>query len=268
MSKPAGKCVFCLGRGRRTKGHVWPDWLGQVLPMTATHHEQETGQFYTFMPDVKGPTYEKRIKQGPVRSRKPRNTCGRCNSGWMSAIEGLAKPSLLPLIKGEPGVLTVPEQFWVASLLCLISLRLPYLGIFRAVTIEDVDWLRYYREPSENWCVMLAHFAGEKADDHAARYFAIQLNHKSTDKVGPEYCNLQVATLVLGQFCAHVFYSPVMAFPGYEGIDLCQIWPPTGFDVDTTDLTPLDDHAVLWLHETIPRTMPHVIGNTHGSHPI
>jgi hypothetical protein len=228
--------------------------------MTATHHEQETGRFYTFTSDVKGPEHAINTRQGSVRSRKPRNTCARCNGGWMSTIESFAKQPAIPLIQGIDSLLTITDQFRLASLLCLISIRLQYLGIMRAVTVEDADWLRYYREPSPDWAIWITRFAGTNPDDHSARYYAIQLDPLSTDKVGPEYCNVQVATLVIGQLCAHLFYSPVMQFFGYDGIELCQIWPQTGFDVDTQSFTGLDDRATLWLHETFARTMPHSAG--------
>jgi hypothetical protein len=257
MSKPAGKCVFCYRPGRLTHGHVWPKWLRQVLPTTAVKHEQETGRFYTFTPDVKGPEYEIRTENGPARSRQPRNTCSRCNSGWMSSIEGFAKYAAVPLIQGRRTVLNISDQFSLAALLSLIAIRLPYLGIMRAVTLEDVDCLRHYREPSDNWKIWIANFRGNNLEDHSSKYYALQLDPLSTDEVGPEHCNAQVTTLVIGQLCAHIFYSPVMDFSGYDGVELCSIWPPSDFDIDTRAIPVLDDRATLWLHETFARTMPH-----------
>jgi hypothetical protein len=252
MSKPAGKCVFC-GRRGLTKGHVWPDWLSEILPPTASHHVLETGKTYTFTPVVPGPIYSKRRRQGHAGSRKPRNTCGECNSGWMSVIEGSAKPYAVPLIQNVPFLLDTIGQRTLASLLCLIAMRYELLGDMRAVSVSERDWLRYYREPSEDWKIWIAHYGGGNQDDHWARQYGAQLDSRPTDKVGPEYCNVQVTTLVIGQLCAHIFYSPVIDFLGYEGIAPAQIWPRRRFDFDTCFLPTMGDEHVIWLHEAFPR---------------
>lgn len=173
MSQPAGKCVFCGGRGL-TKGHVWPDWLNDILPNTATHHEQETGKFHTFEAQAPGPSYDRRIRQGNARARKPRNTCSRCNGGWMSGIEGLAKRVAVPLILGHSPLLSPFGQSSLSALLCLIGARLEFLGDMRAIAAEDRDWLRYYREPSQHCKIWIAHFGGDDGESHWSRTYAIQ----------------------------------------------------------------------------------------------
>ena len=70
MSKPAGKCVFCDKPGL-TKGHVWPDWLNNILPRTATRHEEVVGEFSTFTPEVPGPPKDYRVQ---TRSREIKKT--------------------------------------------------------------------------------------------------------------------------------------------------------------------------------------------------
>jgi hypothetical protein len=194
MSKPAGKCVFCGGQGL-TKSHVWPSWLNPILPPTSTHHEHEIGRFYTFISAVKGPAHSKQIRQGHARSRKPRNTCLRCNSGWMSGIESIAKHATVPLIQDSQLLLTTFAQRWVATLLCLITIRFAFLtGDMNPVSPEERDWLRYYREPSRHWHIWIGRFDGDNPDSHWARSYAAQLESAPTDKVGPEYCNAQVTS--------------------------------------------------------------------------
>ena len=179
---------------------MWPDWLNDILPRTATHHEHEIGRFETFVPIAKGPAYSKRVRQGHARSRKPRNTCLRCNTGWMSGIEGFAKRFLVPLIDGENCLLSAFAQPSISALLCLIAMRLEFLGGgMRAITTEDHDWLRYYHEPSRDWKIWIAGFAGDRPEDHPARSYCVQLVSSPTATVGPEYCNMQVTTLVLGK---------------------------------------------------------------------
>jgi hypothetical protein len=127
MSKPAGKCIFYGGPGL-TKGHVWPNWLKNILPTTSPHHEITAGYFNTFELEVLGLPKTKEEKQGPARSRKPRNTCQSCNSGWMSIIENDAIAFATPLIKGDDFQLTDEGQRRLAAFFCLITMRLQSLS--------------------------------------------------------------------------------------------------------------------------------------------
>jgi hypothetical protein len=249
MLQSAGRCVFCGGRDL-TKGHVWPEWMDRVLPRTATHHEQEIGKFNTFETAVPGPEHVIRKKQGHARSRKPRNTCKRCNGGWMSVIEDYARGCATQLILGFPRLLGIGDQQSLASLLTLISMRQEFLGEMRAISDDERDWLRYYREPSIHWKIWISGFRGDDADEHWSRTYAAQLEPKPTDKVGPEHCNVRVTTLVMGKLCAHLFYSPVIDFQGYEGVHLGQIWP---LRYPWMDGSALSGRETLFLHEAFAR---------------
>jgi hypothetical protein len=254
-----GQCRFCGCFAALTKGHVWPKWLDQLLPRTATHHEQETGRFSTFEPSVPGPDYELKIRQGHARSRKPRNTCARCNNGWMSGIEGFAKFFMRPLILGYAPVLSPIAQFSISALLCLIATRLEFLGEMRAIRVEDRDWLRYYREPNEHWRVWIAWFGGDDRDEHWARTYAVQHTLTPTEEVGAAYCDTRISTLVIGHVCAHIFYchdSELVSKMAYDGIRLTQIWPARGYDLPTAEMSVLDGKALLWLHEAYAREAP------------
>jgi hypothetical protein len=259
MSHPRKKCQFCSSVATLTKGHVWPKWLDQILPRTATHHEQETGKFYTFDPKAPGPAYELKIKSGHARSRKPRNTCLRCNSGWVSGIESWAKHFMRPLILGYAPVLPPIGQFSIAALLCLIAMRLEFLGDMRAVAAEDRDWLRYYREPSPHWKIWIARFDGEDQDEHWSRTYAVQHTLAPTDEIGAAYCDTRISTLVIGQLCAHILYGHDTEFVSkmaYDGVELTQLWPASGFDLHTIGMPYLNGTAVLWLHEAYVREAP------------
>jgi hypothetical protein len=259
MSKPQTRCVFC-GEPGATKGHVWPKWFGKILPPATTHHEQEIGKFYTFAPTVAGPAHKVTLRQGPARSRKPRNTCLNCNNGWMSGIESFSIPFATPLILNTGRTIMPPfGQRALAALLGLIATRFEFTATTRAVSQEDRNWLRINREPSHRWRIWIANYGGEKPEDHWAKSYAMQLESLATDDVGPDKCNVYVATLVIGQLCAHLFYSHVIdleGFGGYEGITLGRIWPPGRFDLDTGSLPSVSDNDVLQLHEAFAREGP------------
>jgi hypothetical protein len=209
----AGTCVFCGDRGL-TKGHVWPDWLGRVLPTTATHHEQEIGKFCTFEPKVPGPAYSKRLRQGQARSRKPRNTCLACNTGWMSTIENVAMPYMERLIQNAPFLLNTFGQRQVAALLVLMAMRREFLGTIRVIQQSERDWLQEHHWPTENWKIWIGHYGGDRGDENWSRIWCGQFGPEPTDKIGGDHCNVQVTTMVIGQLCAHLGYSSVTEIPG------------------------------------------------------
>jgi hypothetical protein len=63
----------------------------------------------------------------------------------------------------------------------------------------------------------------------------------------------QVTSLVIGKLYAHLFFSHVIDFQGYAGINLAKIWPPFQFDMNTAWFPGLSDQDVLWLHEAFAR---------------
>src|SRR4051794_37177709 len=123
MSKLAGKCAFCGERRSLSKGHIWPEWAGKMLPGGETHHNVIIGRFEAFKAKAPGPVFSHKIKPGRASSRRPRNTCEACNSGWMSRTETAAKPALIPLLEGRSTVLDTLNQRLLASFLCLVSVR-------------------------------------------------------------------------------------------------------------------------------------------------
>jgi hypothetical protein len=264
MSKPEGKCKFC-GRSGLTKGHVWPDWLNSILPKTASHHEQEIGKFQTFARSIPGPAHQVIVEQGHARSRRPRNTCLSCNTGWMSLVEDRARSCTTRLILDLPQVMDLSGQEALATLLTLIVMRMEFLGDIRAIADQERDWLRYYREPSNHWKVWICGFAGDDGDEHWSRTYAAQLESKPTDRVGLEYCNVRVSTLVMGKFCAHLFYSPIIDFQGYEGIDLTQIWPRRHLYLNPSFMYFMNGKDALYLHEAFARESPTMPREQAGS---
>src|SRR4051794_6482907 len=101
LRNPPKRCIFC-GEGNKpgnpmTEEHLWSDWLEQHLPKVsdpqtrASHADFRDGQL----------TRKRKIQQGHPHRKRFRVVCKRCNSGWMGDIEELAKPILLPLMRGE-----------------------------------------------------------------------------------------------------------------------------------------------------------------------
>jgi hypothetical protein len=172
----------------------------------------------------------------------------------MSRIEDAAIKPMTPLIFSVDVPLRMDDQRAIAALLCLINMRLEFLGDFRAIPASDRATFRQTGLPPAGWCIWLAKFTGERADDLVSRYNALMAGMLTKPKnVGPEYCNTQVTTLVVGQLCAHLFRSSFVPFIEYDGARLAKIWPLTGYDIKTQFLPTISDQGVLSLAEALPR---------------
>jgi hypothetical protein len=258
MSKPAGKCVFC-GKPGLTHGHIWPLWIQKILPAKPTHSEFRMGELFTVDLPEGAEKYTRR-EEGPAGVRKPRNTCRTCNSSWMSQIENAAKVPLTNLIKGDDILLNVAQQRAVASLLCLISMRYEFMGNMRSIPASDRMFIKKDRIPPPEWIIWIAKYTGNRADDHWARYMGMVAEDLRAlapqPKYGPDHCNTQVTTLVIGKICAHLFSSTVMPHPGFRGGSLARLWPLTGYNLRSEFLPGIPDTGVISLHEALVRGSP------------
>src|SRR5436309_1950120 len=100
MSKSPGKCVFCGGPGL-TKSHIWAAWVERLMNISDSLPSEHSITFNDFIDPAQSRPEKRSSRQGSNLKRKPRNTCGACNGGWMSSIENSAIPFATPLILGK-----------------------------------------------------------------------------------------------------------------------------------------------------------------------
>ena len=256
MFKPQKRCVFCDGTPA-TKSHIWPDWLGSLLPKAA-HHVVNVGEVETFVSEAEGPVPLTQVRQGRTGARKPRNTCVQCNGGWMSRIEQANKPILSALILGKPALLQPIDQWLLASLLCLITIRLEFTDPqMQAVPPDDHRTLMTTGTvPFDTWRIWIARYEDRvHPEDHWTGHFGMQLVTDPAFAIRPHKCNTQVTTMVMGNFLAHLASSTVAPIPeGYHGVNLTRIWPPASLDIETRCMASLNRFETTDLHESLARS--------------
>jgi hypothetical protein len=128
--RPKVDCIFCGDKSvPQSLEDVFPRWLGRTLGAIAEalHPGQQpkyTNYEYrdpdSFQADVVSGifgvnTAKRPHKTGavPVPYKLP-NVCERCNSGWMSRLETVAKNVLSGFIRGNSKLLTPFDQFIIA----------------------------------------------------------------------------------------------------------------------------------------------------------
>ena len=107
----ARQCAFCGSSSGLTREHVLPDWLTaigldpepsihQSGPLNRLPHQWSAKPFTTTV----------------------RMVCAKCNNGWLSELEGAAKPIIAPLIRGEARCLPYEDQALIAAWTCKTAL--------------------------------------------------------------------------------------------------------------------------------------------------
>lgn len=254
--KPPGKCIFD-GKLGLTKAHIFPEWLGEHITEKTDRHVHAVGNFETFTPRTQTPAAWTRIRQGDTGSRKVRRVCGGCNSGWLGALETPAKPIVVALMNGEDVVIDLQMQRNLAAWLCAITMLIdadnPPEG--SAVPQSHRDYFRGHRTPPPMWKVWIAKYRGTNWQDHRVRRTGMNVQPMPEVNGNRFTCNTQVTTLVIRYLCAHVFSSTVFELPGYEGVNLQQIWPSTGENFVWSRAPILDDGGVIVLSEALARDL-------------
>lgn len=157
---PRGRnCIFC-GRIPVTQEHIVPEWVGKVIKKHPRPFLSRETMYRRLT--VGDQVVSERIYQ----SNNPLDfiakcVCGRCNSGWMSTIEGKAKPIVSRMILGESVTLSVHDQRAVSAWAALKAIVGRYAH-------EDTDaappeFLRYmfkHQQPPPGFRVWLSAYDG------------------------------------------------------------------------------------------------------------
>jgi hypothetical protein len=100
-------CIFC-GATADSREHIFADWINELIAATefdALTVDIEDGQI------ARSRSYPTKQAAG----QRAKIVCEACNHGWMSKLEGEAKPVLSPLILGHASTLDMVQQILAAT---------------------------------------------------------------------------------------------------------------------------------------------------------
>jgi hypothetical protein len=107
------RCLFCEAAAR-SKEHLFPDWLNDVLPPARLGRTPEIGRHSADAGGVATGFWE----VAEIASATARLVCHDCNTRWMAKLESHAKPVLEPMLAGHPVWLDRDQQLLVATWAC------------------------------------------------------------------------------------------------------------------------------------------------------
>jgi hypothetical protein len=221
---PARSCVFCGATSNLTREHVLPDWLTEIgLDLASSEHQ--FGRLNRVPRQWSSRPFTTKVKM----------VCATCNNGWLSVLEGAAKPVLKPLIRGESRRLHDDDQALIAAWTCktaLVSLlqhsredRLDGYGV-PSSEYTSLYGQRDRQEPlpfSQYW---IGSYSGNRAFSIWVTPFVIEVVGAGSPSDIPSGYAM---TLVLGKLLVQGvrFTEPVLQLELTTAWRSLDIWPPT-----------------------------------------
>ena len=216
-------CAFCGATGRLTGEHLWPDWLRQFLgdKKAPFPHRATT--------TVTG-GYDRQWRRPPF-TLTVNEVCRSCNNGWMSELEGKAKPLLTPMILGEPIKLDEREQRTLASWAVKTAMVYQLTTEHRAIRRYEYEHLRLHltpRSPTQVW------LATRTNEEPKPSIFGFRASGMAPARGAPARYDAYLVTLAIGYFVAQIHGHDLEMHSGALwtrrgplAAALQQIWPYT-----------------------------------------
>jgi len=201
VSSVTTACIFC-GQAPTTREHVFPRWVGPILRQDpremiqpGLHHIQSAGG-----------TRDHSWTSSRLLNFVANCVCAKCNGGWMSEIEGAAKPIIAPMIMGQTTTLDTPAQETLAAWLGLKAIVTRY--VHRPIDPVPHEWLDYYyvhHRPPDTWYEWVTGYNGKWPLYYDGHDITATFADSSdlTESTGTPHGVL--ASFVIGYFAAKVF---------------------------------------------------------------
>jgi len=202
--KPIRSCVFCDGT-RLSKEHIWPNWLRDHVPRDAPYNVH-TRSFGKFVDGVGTGLRVDRPRPGDAMSRKLRIVCRTCNNGWMSGLQTICKPFLLPFVAGRWQDLDNTQQQQLAAWATMFTMVWEFRDLRTLVTPRaQHEQFKRTSVPPGGWKIWLGQVVDgwEGAANHIA-WKIVEVEDGAEDTVEPSV-DTQVTAWCLGSLFLMTF---------------------------------------------------------------
>jgi hypothetical protein len=227
MARASKHCIFC-GGSPTTREHIWADWLRAFVPKNMVNHTEMSAMIHK-------DCVERSVRRwgGDPRSRRIQVVCRSCNNEWMSDLQKAVKPVLLPLIRGEPALLTPARQATVAAWAAMSVMCAEYFNPSRvAVPQTSRDGFYQSRTPPQDWKIWIGNYQrGDWPGHWCHNSLCIADEAPELNDEGFHPPNVQTTTFVVGKLYIHAFSCPypdivAKVQPAQRTISLlAQVWP-------------------------------------------
>jgi hypothetical protein len=217
-------CGFCDSSDKMSHEHLWPEWLEDVVPRPKPGSLLNT--FTTR--DGKLPM-QLRGRSRKIATQTIKRVCEACNTGWMSDLEGEAKHSLAPLIRGESATVDHPAQrvmaIWATKMVMVHSLivgpaEVPFGPQLLSAFARD-------RRPPATWIARCLHYQG---DAYPVVCWLLPFGVTPKGMARPSRPNAHRSTIVVGRLVIQVI-GTALGVPQGRALEIDQradyrwVWP-------------------------------------------
>lgn len=223
--------------------HLWSSWMAPLLPQGQALQHVEYAEKFRGRVSLGNPTY--RTKHGSAATKRYKVVCKRCNETWMSGMETMAKPRLIPLIKGQPTLLNDRDRQMVADWIMLKVLIAEHTAYsdFPAEPLyskEDYEYFMLLRQLPFGVRIWIGHHTGTKWKSAIFGHSAgILPPHVPPPEPPMPPKNTHAITLGIGSLLIHVLMTT--AEPVYSWLTMGSLVPPFRL------LWPLTPEDIRWL---------------------
>jgi hypothetical protein len=233
-----GRCIFCGQLGKRTRTHIWPEWLRSILN-DGTHRIQIDEAQINLDVNRAEKFKQTRLRQGGIFSQKPYLACEECNNGWMNDFEKRVIPFSKSLFASEEPInLTRKEVRSLCGWLSLIAILTEYNVKREQSSIPKTDrkFVKERLEPPGEWSI----FALSQTNPTLVPFQTtirkwydpgLKIHeHPAASVQGREDFDTQLSVFGLGRVAFQLFTSPHMRlvsdFRTYaKSQGFVQLWP-------------------------------------------
>lgn len=215
-------CWYCdATAGPRDREHIFPGWLQRHLEAERELFDPTHFSYLGGVVTSRGPIPASSLVAGEV--------CKRCNSGWMSALEVLARPLLFP--PSDRAVLTPADQTTLARWFLKTAIALNTSQNYRLLLPREVRHAVRLGMHADVKVFLARHHdprAGLLNFAQGAQVMAPSMKGNDVPALLAAMTRVYGAAIAVGGPLGVVAYAPPGGWARPTNTDIPQIWPPLG----------------------------------------
>jgi hypothetical protein len=236
-------CVFC-GAPADTAEHVWPAW---ARPLIEAREHTRIHPYHRFVVQDDHEDEHDTWDQ-PANSMTAKVVCASCNNGWMSDLEGAAKPMLEPMLGDHGRLLHQGGQETLAAWALKTAMMVDQTNTPRRRVIGPDEYRHLHENgrPSSRIRIWLASYTGRSYITLGGTW-GIDADKDASDPDRGQR-DMWAATILMGAGVFQIFGTHIT--PLLDDVDagapwVHRIWPYVGSH--TWNHQPSLDDQTLWV---------------------
>lgn len=211
--RPPGKCILC-GEEGVTETHVFPKWLGELLPFFNARREIYEYRTAPSALEQKIISHKNEVKQGHLFRIRPKLLCRSCNN-YFGRIEDAMVTFARPLFITDDPVIATRHQMrvlsvWISLIVILSEYYYDYPDNIVTINISTLEYIKKYMYPPPEWSIFCSTISARRWTQYYRRHFLFMYDGTIVDSpIRTETPNTQITSLGMGRLFAQIYTSTI-----------------------------------------------------------